>query len=53
MVLIILWIVAVPARGLAVSELEVSIEFFQVVFIILCIIIVKYIRPTRLDLKNM
>ena len=52
-ILIILWIVAVPARGLAVSELEVAIEFFQVVFIILCIIIVKYIRPTRLDLKNM
>ncbi len=40
-ILIILWIVAVPARGLAVSELEVAIEFFQVIFIILCIIIVK------------
>ena len=52
-ILIILWIVAVPARGLAVSELEVSIEFFQVVFIILCIIIVKDITATRLDLKNM
>ena len=52
-ILIILWIVAVPARGLAVSELEVSIEFFQVVFIILCIIIVKDIVATRLDMKNM
>jgi hypothetical protein len=52
-ILIILWIVAVPAKGLAVSDLEVAIEFFQVVFIILCIIIEKYIRPTRLDLKNM
>jgi hypothetical protein len=52
-ILIILWIVAVPARGLAVSELEVCIEFFQVVFIILCIIIVKDITATRLDLKNM
>ena len=52
-ILIILWIVAVPARGLAVSELEVSIEFFQVVFIILCIIIVKDIAATRLDMKNM
>jgi len=52
-ILIILWIVAVPARGLAVSELEVAIEFFQVVFIILCITIVKEITATRLDLKNM
>ena len=52
-ILIILWIVAVPARGLAVSELEVCIEFFQVVFIILCIIIVKDITASRLDLKNM
>lgn len=52
-ILIILWIVAVPARGLAVSELEVSIEFFQVIFIILCVIIIKDITATRLDLKNM
>ena len=52
-ILIILWIVAVPARGLAVNELEVCLEFFQVVFIILCIIIVKDITATRLDLKNM
>jgi uncharacterized membrane protein YuzA (DUF378 family) len=52
-ILIILWIFAVPARGLAVSGLEVAIEFFQVVFIILCIIIVKDITTTRLDQKNM
>jgi hypothetical protein len=52
MILIILWIIAVPARGLAVSELEVAIEFFQIVFIILCIIIVKNITTTRLDQKN-
>ena len=52
-ILIILWIVAVPARGLAVSELEVSIEFFQFIFIILCVIIIKDITATRLDLKNM
>src|ERR671927_1135661 len=51
-ILIILWIVAVPARGLAVSELEVCIEFFQVVFIILCIIIVKDIAATRLDMRK-
>jgi uncharacterized membrane protein YuzA (DUF378 family) len=52
MILIILWIIAVPARGLAVSELEVAIEFFQIVFIILCIIIVKDITTTRLHQKN-
>lgn len=51
-ILIILWIIAVPARGLAVSELEVTIEFFQIVFITLCIIIVKGIISTRSDQKS-
>ncbi len=51
-VLIILWIIAIPARGLAVSELEVAIEFFQIVFITLCVIIVKGIISTRLDQKS-
>ena len=53
MILIILWIIAVPARGLAVSELEVAIEFFQIVFIILCIIIVKDKTATRLNQKHL
>src|SRR5919198_2145201 len=52
-ILIILWIIAVPARGLTVSELEVVIEFFQIVFIILCIIIVKDMTTIRLNQKNM
>jgi uncharacterized membrane protein YuzA (DUF378 family) len=51
-ILIILWIIAVPARGLAVSELEVVIEFFQVVFIVLCTIIVKNTAMTTLSKKN-
>jgi uncharacterized membrane protein YuzA (DUF378 family) len=51
-ILIILWIIAVPARGLAVNELEVAIEFFQIVFIILCTIIVKNTTITRLSKKN-
>jgi uncharacterized membrane protein YuzA (DUF378 family) len=51
-ILIILWIIAIPARGLAVSELEVAIEFFQIVFITLCVIIVKGILSTRLDQKR-
>jgi uncharacterized membrane protein YuzA (DUF378 family) len=50
-ILIILWIIAVPARGLAVSELEVVIEFFQIVFIILCTIIVKNTAMTTLRKK--
>jgi uncharacterized membrane protein YuzA (DUF378 family) len=50
-ILIILWIIAVPARGLAVSELEVVIEFFQIVFIILCTIIEKNTAMTTLRKK--
>ncbi|HJT47741.1 MAG TPA: hypothetical protein VJ729_06125 [Nitrososphaeraceae archaeon] len=52
-ILIILWIIAVPARGLTVSELEVVIEFFQIVFIILCLIIVKDKTATRLNQKHL
>ena len=51
-ILIILWIIAVPARGLAVSELEVVIEFFQIVFIILCVIIVKNTTMTTKNQNN-
>ena len=39
-ILIILWIIAVPGRGLSISELEVAIELFQIIFIILCSIII-------------
>ena len=37
-ILIILWIIAVPHSE--ISELEVAIELFQIVFIILCSIII-------------
>jgi hypothetical protein len=37
-ILIILWIIVVPHNG--ISELEVAIELFQIVFIILCTIII-------------
>jgi bacteriorhodopsin len=48
-ILIILWVIAVPHNGL--SELEVSIELFQIVFIILCsIIIVKSRTIPKLSL---
>ena len=41
MILIALFVIAVPARGLPVSELEVTIELIQIVFIVCSIIIVK------------
>jgi hypothetical protein len=41
-ILIALFVIAVPGRGLQVSELEVTIELIQIVFIICSIIIVKY-----------
>ena len=38
-ILIMLWIIAVP-HNTGVSGLEVAIELFQIVFIVLCIIII-------------
>ena len=49
-ILIILWIVAVPAKGLEVSANEIAIELFQVVFIILSVMIVRD-RTKRIDKK--
>jgi hypothetical protein len=43
-ILIILWIIEVPHSR--VSELEVAIELFQIVFIILCSIIIEKGRTT-------
>jgi len=40
-ILIALFVIAVPARGLPVSELEITIELVQIVFIIGSIMIVK------------
>lgn len=40
-VLIVLFVIAVPARGLPVSELELTIELIQIVFIISSIMIVR------------
>ena len=41
MILIVLFVIAVPGRGLPVSELELTIELIQIVFIVCSIIIVK------------
>jgi hypothetical protein len=51
MILIALFVIAVPARGLPVSELEVTIEIIQIVFIICSIRIVKG-RTTILEKAN-
>jgi len=40
-VLIVLFVIAVPGRGLPVSELELTIELIQIVFIISSIMIVR------------
>jgi len=50
-ILIVLWIIAVPHSG--ISELEVAIELFQIVFIILCsIIIAKGRTIPKVEEKN-
>jgi hypothetical protein len=48
-ILIILWIIVVPHTG--ISELEVAIELLQIVFIILCTIIIAKSR-TKFEEKN-
>ena len=39
-VLIIMYIIAVPGSGHPVAELDIAIELFQIVFIILCSVII-------------
>ena len=46
-----MFVIAVPGRGLPISELEVTIELVQIVFIICNIIIVKD-RTTKFDKKK-
>jgi hypothetical protein len=48
-VLIVLFVIAVPGRGLPVSELEITIEIIQAVFIISSIMIVKE-RTTKVKM---
>jgi bacteriorhodopsin len=50
-ILIILWVIVVPHNE--VSELEVAIELFQIVFIILCTIIIANGRTiSKFEEKN-
>jgi hypothetical protein len=52
-ILIIMYLIAVPGSGYPVSQLDIAIELFQIAFIILCsIIIAKNRREMKLDKKN-
>ncbi len=52
-ILVIMYLIAVPGSGYPVSQLDIAIELFQVAFIILCsIIIAKNRRQMKLDKKN-
>jgi hypothetical protein len=52
-ILIIMYLIAVPGRGYPVSQLDITIELFQIAFIILCsIIIAKNREEMKLDQKN-
>ena len=52
-ILIIMYLIAIPGRGYPVSQLDIAIELFQIAFIILCsIIIAKNKVETKLDKKN-
>ena len=52
-ILIIMYLIAVPGSGYPVNQLDIAIELFQIAFIILCsIIIAKNRGKMKLDKKN-
>ena len=48
-VLVILWITAIPGSGYPIHETDVAIEVSQIAFIILCVIIIK---KTKLEIES-
>jgi len=48
-VLVILWIIAIPGSGYPIHETDVAIEVSQIAFIILCVIIIK---KTKLEIES-
>ena len=48
-VLVILWIIAIPGSGYPIHEMDVVIEVSQIAFIILCVIIIK---KTKLEIES-
>jgi hypothetical protein len=52
-ILVIMYLIAVPGSGYPVSQLDIAIELFQIVFIILCSIIIANARTTpKFEKKN-
>jgi hypothetical protein len=52
-ILVIMYVIAVPGSGYPVSQLDIAIELFQIVFIVLCsIIIAKNRGEMKLDKSN-
>ena len=52
-ILIIMYLIAVPGSGYPVNQLDIAIELFQIAFITLCsIIIVNYRTASRLQKGN-
>ena len=52
-ILVIMYLIAVPGSGYPVSQLDIAIELFQIAFIILCsIIIVKDRTTSRMYKRN-
>ena len=52
-ILIIMYLIAVPGSGYPVSQLDIAIELFQIAFIILCsIIIVKDRTASKMYKRN-
>jgi hypothetical protein len=48
-VLVILWIIAIPGSGYPIHKTDVAIEVSQIAFIILCVIIIK---KTKLEIES-
>ena len=51
-ILVIMYLIAVPGSGYPVSQLDIAIELFQIAFIILCSIIIAKRGEMKLDKKN-
>ena len=52
-ILVIMYLIAVPGSGYPVSHLDITIELFQIAFIILCSIIITKARITpKFEKKN-
>jgi hypothetical protein len=51
-ILVIMYLIAVPGSGYPVSQLDIAIELFQIIFIILCSIIVLKDRTTSRSQRN-